>query len=171
LIRAIWQRLYRVYAVRGNVTLGRTVHIGLGTILWAPNRLDVGDDVYVGKGCTIECDGSIGSGVLIGNRVGLVGRHDHDFRALGTTIRRAPWVGEPAGPDSGRVVIEDDVWIGYGAIVLSGVTVQRGAVVAAGAVVTRDVPPYAIVAGNPARAVGQRFDEDEQVLHESALAR
>jgi virginiamycin A acetyltransferase len=169
-IRALWQQLHRVYAVRQNVELGRTVHVGLGSILWAPNRLVVGDDVYIGKGCTIECDGSIGSGVLIGNRVGLVGRHDHDFRAIGTTVRRSPWVGDAEGPDSGRLVIADDVWIGYGAIVLTGVTVERGAVVAAGAVVTRDVPAYAVVAGNPARVVGQRFDEDEQVLHEAALA-
>jgi acetyltransferase-like isoleucine patch superfamily enzyme len=170
LIRALWQRMHRLYAVRANVRLGRAVHIGLGTILWAPKSLVVGDDVYIGKGCTIECDGSIGSGVLIGNRVGLVGRNDHDFRCVGATVRRAPSVRDPGGPASTPLVIEDDVWIGYGAIVLSGVTVARGAVVAAGAVVTNDVPAYAVVAGNPARIVGRRFDDDEQRAHELVLA-
>ena len=65
--------MYRRYAVRSNVSLGQNVHIGLGTILWVPNNLVIGDDVYLGKGCTIECDGSIGSDVLIANRVGIVG--------------------------------------------------------------------------------------------------
>lgn len=59
----------------------------------------------------------------------------------------------------GRVVIEDHAWVAYGTIVLPGVTVGRGAVVAAGAVVTRDVLPYSIVAGVPARQVGERSRE------------
>jgi acetyltransferase-like isoleucine patch superfamily enzyme len=60
------------------------------------------------------------------------------------------------------VVIEDDVWLGTNALVLPGVTVHRGAVVGAGAVVTRDVPPYAIAAGVPARVVRKRLP-DEQI--------
>jgi len=168
-IRRLWQLLYRRYAVRANVSLGRRVHIGLGSVLWAPNQLTVGSDVYVGKGCTVECDGRIGSGVLIANRVGIVGRNDHDMHALGVSIRRAPWVGDPDGPRNDPVEIGDDVWIGYGAIVLSGVTIGRGAVVAAGAVVTKDVPEYGIVAGNPARVAGFRFSEDDRALHEGLL--
>jgi acetyltransferase-like isoleucine patch superfamily enzyme len=169
LARMLWQRLYRLYAVRANVRLGRSVHIGLGTILWAPRELIVGNDVYVGKGCTIECDGSIGNGVLIANRVGLVGRRDHDIRAIGVSVRRASWVGD-GGFDGGRIDIGDDVWLGYGAIVLSDVAVGRGAVVAAGAVVTRDVDAYAIVAGNPARPVGERMEADTQAEHERLLS-
>lgn len=60
----------------------------------------------------------------------------------------------------GDVVIGNDVWIGIEAIILSGVTIGDGAVVGARAVVTRDVPPYTIVAGNPAANVRQRFDAD-----------
>lgn len=59
----------------------------------------------------------------------------------------------------GDVAIGHDVWLGSGCMILSGVTVGHGAVVAAHAVVTRDVPPYAVVAGNPARVVRTRFDE------------
>ena len=58
----------------------------------------------------------------------------------------------------GDVVIGHDVWLGSGAVVLSGVTVGHGAVVGARAVVSRDVPPYAVVVGNPARVVRYRFD-------------
>ncbi len=67
------------------------------------------------------------------------------------------------------MIVEDDVWIGYGAILLSGVRVCRGSIVAAGAVVTDDVAPYAIVAGNPARQVGRRMPEDRVEEHERLL--
>ena len=169
-IKRMWQVIYRPYAVRANVSLGRNVHIGLGTILWAPNDMVIGDDVYIGKGCTIESDGSIGSCALIANRVGIIGRRDHDITAVGVPIRWAPWVGESGGPDSGCVQIGSDVWIGYGAIVLSDVVIGRGAVIASGSVVTHDVPPYAVVAGNPACVVGERFDESQRVEHERLLA-
>ncbi|GAC1648230.1 MAG: CatB-related O-acetyltransferase [Herpetosiphon sp.] len=59
----------------------------------------------------------------------------------------------------GDVIIGNDVWVGYGALVLSGVTIGNGAVVAARSVVTRDIPAYAIVGGNPARHIKYRFDE------------
>jgi acetyltransferase-like isoleucine patch superfamily enzyme len=70
---------------------------------------------------------------------------------------------DPQSPDfadhGGDVIIGDRVWIAYRAIVLPGVTIGEGAVVAAGAVVTQDVPPYEIVAGVPARSVGKRNRE------------
>lgn len=73
------------------------------------------------------------------------------------------WPGVDAPRDyhasRGDVSIGHDVWLGSGCLILSGVTLGHGAVVAAHAVVTRDVPPYAVVAGNPARIVRRRFDE------------
>ena len=95
MLRRLWQPLYRLYAIRKNVRHGRGLHLGLGTIVDASRGMTIGDDVYIGKGCTIEVDGRIGDGVLIANRVGLVGRNDHDKRAVGVTIRRAPWIGDP----------------------------------------------------------------------------
>jgi len=53
-----------------------------------------------------------------------------------------------------RIVIEDDVWIGFGATVMKGVTIGSGAIIGAAAVITKDVPPFAIMVGNPARQVG-----------------
>lgn len=58
------------------------------------------------------------------------------------------------------VVIGNDVWIGYGAMIIAGVKINDGAVIAAGAVVTKDVPPYAIVGGNPAKIIKYRFSEE-----------
>ena len=66
-----------------------------------------------------------------------------------------------SAPSRGDTVVGHDVWLGYSALVLPGVTIGHGAVVAAASVVTRDVPPYAIVAGNPARVVRSRFSEED----------
>ena len=60
----------------------------------------------------------------------------------------------------GDIVLEDDVWIGCNAVILSGVHIGQGAVVAAGAVVTKDIPAYAVVAGNPAHIIKYRFDKE-----------
>jgi acetyltransferase-like isoleucine patch superfamily enzyme len=169
----IWQRVYRLYAVRRNVTIGKRVHIGVGTTLWAPRGLRVGDNVYIGKRCTIECDGTIGSNVLIANDCGLIGRYDHDFSQVGVTMRDAPWIGHPSyrGPGAGLVVeIGDDVWLGFRSVILTGVRVGRGALVAAGSVVCRNVEPYAVVAGVPARPVGSRFSPAQVIEHEKLLS-
>ena len=174
LLRPLWMWLFKLYAVRSNVTVGKNLHLGIGSKIYAPTGLTIGDDVYVGKLCTIECDGEIGDNVLIGNSVGIVGRIDHDYTAVGVPIRKAPWIGDSNFPHRGertRVTIGSDVWIGYGAIVLSGVTIGRGAIVAAGSVVTKDVQRYVIVAGNPAQEVGHRFTPAVARLHEELIAR
>lgn len=71
-------------------------------------------------------------------------------------IQRSPIDAISKGP----IVIEDEVWIGTGARIFSGVKIEKGAVVAAGSIVTKDVPPYAIVGGNPAKVIRFRFQED-----------
>jgi acetyltransferase-like isoleucine patch superfamily enzyme len=171
--KVIWQKLHALYAVRSGVQLGARVHIGIGSILFGPRELIIDSDVYIGKFCTIECDGRIGPHTMIGNNVGIVGRLDHDFRVIGQTIRTAPAVRDPhfrLGEPPLIVDIRADVWIGYGAIVLSGVQVGRGAIVAAGAVVTGDVNPYDIVAGVPARSIGRRFAGADITRHEQELS-
>lgn len=114
-------------------------------------KLAVGDDVSVGKSALFIC----GGGVSIGDRVMIA----HGARIV-SSGHRIP--DDPAeslrftGPDAAPVRIEDDAWVGTGAIVLAGVTVGRGAVVAAGAVVTRDVAAGSVVGGVPARLLRQR---------------
>jgi acetyltransferase-like isoleucine patch superfamily enzyme len=173
--KSIWQKAYALYAVRSGVRLGSRVHIGIGSILFAPESLVVEDDVYIGKFCTIECDGRIGAHTMIANTVGIIGKLDHDFRVMGKTIRKAPAVRDPdyrIGQAKLRVDIGEDVWIGYGSVVLSGATIGRGAIVAAGTVVTKDVSAYDIVAGSPVRTIGRRFPSDAIIReHELELLR
>ena len=69
----------------------------------------------------------------------------------------------------GNVYIGDDCWIGTGAIILSNCKIGRGSVVAAGAVVTKDVPPYAVVAGVPAKIIASKFSYDQIIVHERYL--
>jgi acetyltransferase-like isoleucine patch superfamily enzyme len=108
----------------------------------------------------VQSDLHIGDSVLLAGRVSFVGRDDHRTDCVGLTI----W-DSPRG-DTGRTIVEDDVWVGYGAIVLAGVRIGRGAVIAAGSVVTKDVPRYAIVAGVPAQVKKYRFTAAEIREHE-----
>lgn len=93
---------------------------------------------------------------------------DHDLAAVTTSPMRpfsSPLTNDTprslgAPKPQERVLIGNDVWIGHGAIILSNVSIGDGAAIGAGAVVTKDVPPYAIVAGNPAKVVRYRFDPD-----------
>src|SRR5204863_2982008 len=78
----------------------------------------------------------------------------------------APWAERTmdlvmGAPSRGDTIVGHDVWIGYSALVLPGITIGHGAVIAAASVVAADVPPYAVVAGNPARVVRRRFDDDD----------
>jgi acetyltransferase-like isoleucine patch superfamily enzyme len=108
------------------------------------------------------------------NMVSLVGRYDHHFRHVGTPTRLSRQIRDAdydwKGADI-KVTIGDDVWIGYGAIILSGVIIGEGSVIAAGSVVTKNVEPYTIVGGNPARKICDRFkNAEDEHLHRLAIA-
>ena len=152
-----------------NIILGKTSTFGRGTVFYAPNQMEIGENVYIGKYCSLETDIEIGNDVLLGNNVGLIGKYDHDFSCIGKSIKDSPWIGDPEYQFKGKglkIVIENDVWIGYGSIIVSGVHIGRGAIVAAGSVVLKDVEPYTIVAGNPAKVVSKRFDIEQIREHE-----
>jgi acetyltransferase-like isoleucine patch superfamily enzyme len=140
------------------------VRIPWNVSIWAPNKIvEFGDCVQFGPRCVIQCDIRFGNQVLIAGDVAFVGRNDHSVDIVGKTI----W-DSPRGTAQ-LTTIEDDVWIGYGAIVLSGVTIGRGSIVAAGAVVSSDVSRYSIVAGVPAKEVAKRFSLDDIQRHEEIL--
>lgn len=130
----------------------------------------VGDDVFIGVGTSLIASRSkivIGNKVMFGPEV-VVRGGNHTTRKIGRFMRDVTDQDKSAEDDKG-VVIEDDVWIGTRAIILSGSTIKRGAIVAAGAVVNNRVPPYAIVAGVPAKVVRFRWDAEGILAHEAKL--
>ena len=78
-------------------------------------------------------------------------------------------MGSGGRPDLQETFIEDDVWIGHGSIILSGVRIERGAIVAAGSVVTKSIPAYEIFGGIPAKKIRDRFNTEQRKEHEKML--
>lgn len=130
-----------------------------------PKRLELGRGSY--GDIRIVCFNTV-SRIKIGNYCSIAQdvRFIVDSEHSITTLSSYPFKVKLLGIRSfeaaskGDIVIDDDVWIGYGATILSGVHIFQGAVIAAGAVVTKDVQPYSIVGGVPARKLKNRFDDD-----------
>ncbi len=134
------------------------------------NTIFVGDDVNLGLRPIILATRSqirIGNHVMFGPEVTIRGGN-HRIDLVGRFMISVSEEEKRLEDDLG-VVIEDDVWIGTRAIILHGVTIGRGSVIAAGAVVTKDVPMYSIVGGVPARVIAMRFDIDSILEHETKI--
>ena len=144
----------QTYNVTGNmnefqVTIGETTFGGRPELADSTGIIDYGKPVTIGKGCFIQqcCTFfgrggiTIGDEVFIGPKVNLITiNHDPDPE------NRSATYGRP-------IIIEDKVWIGINSTVLPGVRIGYGAIIGAGSVVTKDVPPMTVVAGNPARFI------------------
>lgn len=170
--RFLRNRWNRLIGIRRNVKAPADLRIGPSCYVIAPDMLEIGRNVSIGGYCWIGCNGRIGNGVLMSSYVGIAGRRDHDMRQIGDYISLSRWIfdnREESRQPAHCVVINDDVWIGLGALILSGVTIGRGAIIGAGSVVTMDVPAYTIVAGNPARQTGRRFNDEQIREHEFLL--
>lgn len=130
--------------------------------VWLRKDLRMEPHSFVNRGCYLTTGVRIGRYSLLGPNVAIVGG-DHLYEVAGTPIVFA------GRPENEETTIGRDVWIGYGATILSGVKIGDGAIVAAGAIVTKDVPPYSIVAGVPAQHIRDRFDESEREAHQAML--
>ena len=115
-------------------------------------NITIGKNVFINSGCRFQDQGgiTIGDDVLLGHNVVLA------------TLNHDPVVARRASMLPAPIVIGDKVWIGANATVLPGVTIGKGAIVAAGAVVHRDVPPFTVVGGVPARILRELTEEERQ---------
>lgn len=172
---------YTIYVVRGCTNrflsffykkmlrgCGSNVRFSALTSDFTYRNVTIGNDVYIGPHALFLCTESqifIGNKVLFGPHVTIIGG-DHRITDVGRFIYD---VLDKHPDDDQDVHIEDDVWIGTNTTLLKGVTVGRGAVVAAGALVTKDVPPYAIVGGVPAKVLKYRFTPEQIQEHERQL--
>lgn len=109
----------------------------------------VGEDVWIGKGLLIIDDCSLKERAVIGDRVAFAPRVTLVLQSFPNYSR----IREIAPTKCADIVIGDDAWIGTGSVILPGVSIGEGAIVGAGSVVTRDVPPWTVVAGSPARVI------------------
>lgn len=123
----------------GRIALGSDCYVGEHTKIWSAASLTIGDRVLIGHNTSIFDSNT--------HPIDATERHRHylEIRTTGQVstfdLREEP------------VCIEDDVWVGCNVVILKGVTIGRGTVIGAGSVVTRDMPPMVLVAGNPARVV------------------
>lgn len=118
---------------------------------------------YVGPNCIIYPKTQIGKYTLIANDVFIIGG-DHNIKRVGVPL---PFSGREINQDT---IIGNDVWIGARCTILCGIRIGNGAIVATGSVVTKNIPPYEIWAGIPAKKIGMRFSEEEIEKHEQMLA-
>lgn len=130
--------------------IGQDYVLGHGCFISKKNEISIGDRFFMGNYCHLASNLKIGDDVMFASFVACVGG-DHRIDNINVPIK-----------DSGRdemktTVIENNVWIGHGAIIMHGVRIASGAVVASGSVVTKDVATNAIVGGNPAKYIRNRI--------------
>ncbi|TXG87944.1 MAG: CatB-related O-acetyltransferase [Thermomicrobiales bacterium] len=159
-----WVRVLRRAACRGLFTyMGRGVNVEQKAFFGDGRNIRIGDYSGLGINCRLYGPVSLGKHVMMGPDVVIMtSNHKSDRLDIPMTEQGG------TGPDP--VVIGDDVWIGTRVIILPGVTIGHGAVVGAGSVVTKDVPPYAIVGGNPARLIRYRNAQLKPAYSDSSQA-
>ena len=131
-----------------HITIGSRTHVGNGTLVAAACKIDIGNDVLIAFNALLMDHNS--HSLLFRERRNDVTEWIQD---------RKDWKSVLVAP----IVIGDRAWIGTRAIILKGVTVGEGGIVAAGSVVTKDVPPWTIVGGNPAKVIRELSDDERNI--------
>lgn len=124
------------------------ISVGNGTY----GEIDI--KTYGGQNCNLK----IGNFCSIANDTVFLLGGEHDYNKISTYPFKSKFFKVPESKNKGDIIISDDVWVGYGSTILSGVTIGQGAIIGAKSIVTKDVPPYAIWVGN--KVVKYRFEEN-----------
>jgi acetyltransferase-like isoleucine patch superfamily enzyme len=154
-------RIDNIRGHRNALTIGQNTVISGHLLTYAhAGAIQIGDWVFVGPGTSIwsAANITIGNRVLISHNVNILDNNAHpvDAKARAEQSKAILSTGHPRtdpGIDSSPIRIGDDAWISYGASILRGVTIGEGAIVGAASVVTRDVEPWTVVVGNPAKEI------------------
>lgn len=165
----VWDSFWAPFWKRSMKHCGRGVYLRpMSSDIKGLWNLSIGDGTSIPKGSTLYCTEApltIGRKVIFGPHPTIV-TGDHRIDVVGKYIMDSH---EKLLKNDAPVVIEDDVWCGANVTILKGVTIGRGSVIAAGAVVTKSCPPYSIVGGIPAKVLKYRFSVEECLLHEKTL--
>ena len=146
---------------KSNISIGNHAFIGAEMFALHGGKISIGNNVYIGSFTSLQSKEqiSIGDNVIIANNVVIVDNNNHPtspaerlkMSQCEDYINDELWSWKYA--ESKPIVIEENVWIGRDSRILKGVTIGRGSIVALGSIVTHSVPPYSVVAGNPAKVV------------------
>lgn len=165
---ANWFRSFLRFKIRQRwVKVSGMTRIHSSVHLSAPRKImTFGHHVQLGPHCHVSTDIHFGNYVLCAAHISFIGRNEHRYDCVGETIWDAPrGLDEPT-------VVGNDVWIGHGAIIMGGVKIGDGSIIAAGAVVTKDIPPLCIVGGNPAKILKRRFEmQSDEDTHREYLSK
>lgn len=167
----IWDKIWAPVWKRCMKHCGKGVYIRpMSSDIKGLENLSIGDHTLIPKGSTFYCTRAelrIGNKVIFGPKPTII-TGDHRIDLIGKYIIDV--TDDEKLPDQdASVIIEDDVWCGANVTILKGVTIGRGSVVAAGAVVTKSCPSYSIIGGVPAKILKRRFTDEDIVLHEKKL--
>lgn len=143
--------------------IGNNVDMLNGVVIMSPQKVEIGHDTFLNEFVRIGGQNGvkIGSFVQLSQNVSLVSEN-HEYSNPLLPIKKQGYFGK-------KIVIEDDVWVGANAVILDGVTVGQGAIVGANAVVTKNVKPYAIVVGIPAKFIKYRFSKRKITLAKKSI--
>ena len=165
-----WDRFYMFLARSMFREIGKNVVFHPSNSSFTYSNISLGNDVFIGDNARFWCTLSsitIKDHVVFAPNVSIIAGN-HSYHIVGKWITDYK-TSDKRKEDDLPVVIESDVWVGTNVTILNGVKVGRGAIIAAGAVVVKDVPAYAIVGGMPAKVLKYRFTEEEIVRHEELL--
>lgn len=147
--------------IKTDITIGTNSHIRGELMLYKYGQsLSIGDNCYIGKWSVIRCGEKIiiGNNVLIAHNVTIIDSDSHeiDYKERAESfvnMVKQGYSSQKGNIETAPIIIADNVWVSYNVSILKGVTIGEGAIVGAGSVVTKDVPAWTVVAGNPARVV------------------
>lgn len=170
------KKIREVYLVKirwRRYKIGKNFHSGRKVFLWAKHNIVIGDNFYIGKYSIIECDAEIGNNVIFANNISLIGKYDHHYQQIGIPTRLASQIRDKDYCWKGlheKIIIDNDVWVGLGSIILSGTHIKEGSIIAAGSVVTTDVEAFSIYGGVPAKKIRNRFEDDSDMREHIRLS-
>lgn len=129
-----------VFKYGGKIKIGENVYVGLGSNIWSGELIEIGNNV------------------LISHNVNIIDTNSHeiDYEERLTSYSKQIKFGHPISKgnvETGKIIIGDNVWISFNSVILKNIKIGKGAIIAAGSVVTKDVAPFTLVAGNPARII------------------
>lgn len=165
LINKLFLRRIRLVGFK---SVGKNVIISEKSSFFKKKNISIGNNVYIGVNANFissNADIHIGSHIMFGPNVTLI-TGSHRYNYVGKYLIN---VKDKLSKNDEDIFIENDVWIGTSSIILKGVKIGRGSIIGAGSIVTKDVLPYSIVGGNPAKHIKYRFTQSEIELHERLI--